>query len=108
MSNAAKVALPEPGSVPVASATALSQSPPLSSARICWWTAAYGDHGRTLRSEDAGFCASSVSSALTAAFEACQAFSNAPPEPRAIRVRLSFDLASNPAMRAWAVDSVAA
>ena len=77
VSNAAKVALPASGSGPVASATAPSQSPPLSSARICWWTAAYGDHGSGLRPEDAGFCPSSWSSALTAVSEACQAFSNA-------------------------------
>ena len=43
------MALPEPGSVPVASATAPSQSPASSSPRICWWTEAYCDHGRGLR-----------------------------------------------------------
>ena len=45
---------------------------------------------------------------MTAALDACHAFSKALPEPRAMRVRLSLDLASNAAMRAWAVDSVAA
>ena len=45
---------------------------------------------------------------LDALSEPCQASSKAAPEPRAISDRLSFDLASNPAIRACAVDSVAA
>ena len=91
MSKAANVALP----VPVARATAPSQSPDSSSWRIREWTPAYSDHGSGLRLEDAGFWASSLSSSLTTVFEACQAVSNAPPEPRAMRVRLSFDAKSN-------------
>ena len=46
--------------------------------------------------------------AVTTFDELFQAFSKADPEPRAISVRLSFDLASNAAMRAVAVASVAA
>ena len=44
----------------------------------------------------------------TAVSDSFQASSKAAPEPRATRVRLSLDLASNPAIRASAVENVAA
>ncbi len=55
-----------------------------------------------------GSASSWAISVVTAAEDACQAFSNAAPEPRAMRVRLSFDFASKPAIRARAVDRVSA
>ena len=110
VSNAANVALPEPASVPVASATAL-----LPVAAVVERADLLVDRGvrRPRQRAQVGGCRVLRSSSAELGVDRrrsrpARPSRTTPPEPRAIRVRLSFDLASNPAIRAWAVDSVAA
>ena len=109
VSNAAKVALPV--SAPVAGGE-LDRTLPVAAVvegadlLVRPWRSRTTAAGRGRRMP--GLPRARRSPCVTAADDACQAFSNAAPEPRAMRVRLSFDLASKPAIRACAVDRVAA
>ena len=95
--KAPKVAFEEPAPVPVASRTAWSHLPAVVERPDLSMHLSVGvPRGR------AATVASPARLLVTLAADCVQAFSKAAPEPRAIRVRLSFDLALKPWMRAVA------